>query len=269
MSDKDLFSFNEYKDFLRHYVKTHRAERGCIRRMAEAAGCQRSYMSQILGTHVHLTREQAWALCALFGLNDLEVQYFMALVEYARSGTKKYRESVEALLRSLRQKHDDLSERTTRARIESQDQAQEYYYCWNLSAIQILVSIPEYQTVSKIAVKLSLDKKTVESALLKLAAMGLVAQEKERWSFRRDSIHIPKNSPYVAFHHRNWRDRAVLSAQHLDNEAIHYTMIQSVSRDALPKIRQIFLDAIEQANAVASPSTPQELLAIDCDLFLL
>ncbi|MGK5082711.1 TIGR02147 family protein [Bdellovibrionota bacterium FG-1] len=267
MGEQSVFSFSDYKQFLCHYVDVHKKERGSIRRMAEAAGCQRSYMSQVLGTHVHLTREQAWGLCSLFGFKDLESQYFMVLIDLARAGSKKYRENLESQRKMLKQRSEDLSERTTRKRIESEDFAMEYYSAWYWSAIHILVSIPGFQTVKSIAAKLFLDEKTVENSLKRLAVMKLVTQEKDRWCFRQESIHVPKDSPYVVFHHRNWRDRSVLSSQASDHEGIHYTMVQSVSRDVLPRVRQLFLDAIEQANRIAGPSAPQELVAINCDIF--
>ncbi|MFX6794117.1 hypothetical protein ABTH15_20060, partial [Acinetobacter baumannii] len=76
----------DYKQFLLLQVAAHAGEYGYKSKLAVAAGCQKSFFSQVLNAHVHRTPEHALGLARFWKLNRLERDYFLELVNHARAG---------------------------------------------------------------------------------------------------------------------------------------------------------------------------------------
>ncbi|MGE0614108.1 MAG: TIGR02147 family protein [Bacteriovoracia bacterium] len=262
-----VFDFDDYKDFLKATF-SGKGTWGLISKLAEAAGCQRSYLSRVIHEEVHLTPDHGYGLGKGLRLNADEFEYFLALLEKARAASKSYREHLEAKIRRLKREHEDLSKRVQRpAQTVLSPQLQSYYSSWHWSAIHIAVSVPTLQTVPAISRRLSLPEAAVESALRQLHSMGLVKNDGGRWSYLPTELHTPKNSPYVNMHHANWRQRATLDAQDPTRDSLHYTVVQSMDRNAYEKIRREFLATIEQASNIARPAPEEKLVCITCDIF--
>lgn len=137
-----------------------------------------------------------------------------------------------------------------------------------MSAIHILVSIPDFQTPNAISKKLCLPADVVKAALESLQQMGLIKNMGDKWIFASQSIHLPSDSPFVSLHHNNWRQRAVLSSAHKHKESLHYTSIQSMTMKCFEQIREKILQTIDEANALAGPSREEELVCFNIDFFL-
>ena len=82
-----LFRETSYKKALARLIEESAPERGTISRIADAIGCQRSYLSQVLHAKAQLTKDQAWNLCTFFGLPEMEATYFECLVDFERAST--------------------------------------------------------------------------------------------------------------------------------------------------------------------------------------
>ena len=267
MNSPSLFSHDDYQTYLKERLQSSDEAWGNVTRAAKAANCQRSYLSRVMNGHIHLTPDHAFKLSRYWELSPLEENYFLGLVEKARAGSKEYREHIEAKLFSLKQENENLSKRLERSSIEPGEKELTYYSAWYWSALHILVSIPQFQTVSEISKKLNLSPETVQSSLSTLQKFGLVKFENQKWRFSSTDIHIGKNSLLVGLHHNNWRQRALLHAQEKANSGIHYTTVQTMSRSAVEKIKQMLLQFIDESSKVAGPSKEEELVCITCDFF--
>lgn len=241
--------------------------RGETRRMAEAAGCQRSYLSQVVHGNAQLTPDHAHKLSVYFRLSARERDYFFVLLEHARAASAEYRQHLEERLKALKDEHENLSSRIERPIIESAPEQVRYFSSWHWSAIHLLTSIPQFQNASSIARKLFLPESFVLEILESLAERGLVKHEGNLWKYFSGETHLSRNSPLVALHHSNWRQRALLEAQMHPDKGIHYTQVQSMSREVYEKIREKIFKFIEQSVAEAGPSKEEELIAITLDCF--
>ncbi|MFL5814719.1 MAG: DUF4423 domain-containing protein [Bdellovibrionia bacterium] len=259
-----VWSFKSYKDFLNTLI--HEGQRGLISRLAEAAGCQRSYLSNVLRTHIHLVPDQAFGICRYLGFDPSETSYFLLLLEKERAATPTYRQHLEEKITILQKEREDLAQRLERKPLQSDADQLIYYSAWHYAAIHILVSIPKFQSVPAICQALGIDSELVHKTLTELARMGLVQRLGSRWSFSSGDIHIPKNSPLVSLHHNNWRQKAVLRSQ-ARGDGIHFTMVQSVSTRVADEIKEKVLKLIDEANALAGPSEPEELIYFGIDQY--
>ncbi|MFL5814717.1 MAG: TIGR02147 family protein [Bdellovibrionia bacterium] len=267
MDAPSIFSYQDYRDFLQALISSQSESWGLITKMAKAAQCQRPYLSKVLKGEAQLTPSQAFGLAKFWKLNGSETEYFLGLLEAERAGSGDYREYIQRKNSALRKSQEDLSKRVNRKSAPIAQDEVTYYSAWHWSAIHILVSIPEFQTVDAIARKLSLSTSIVESTLKRLEEYGFVKKESSRWKYDASERHISKNSPLSALHHANWRNRAVLDAQDPAQDSVHFTVVQTLSRADYQHLKQMLLDFIERTSRVAGPSNPEEMMCLSCDLF--
>jgi plasmid maintenance system antidote protein VapI len=85
---------NEIK-YLNARLKSEENTWGLMGKWADLAGCYRPQFSNILAEKASLTIEQAYRLANSLGLNEMQKEYFLLLVELRRSGSSEYSEYLE------------------------------------------------------------------------------------------------------------------------------------------------------------------------------
>jgi uncharacterized protein (TIGR02147 family) len=262
-----VFAFDDYRAYLRKRIESEETSRGLITRMANAAQCQRSHLSRVISGTLHLTPDQALGLTRHWNFNDDETDYFLTLVDRDRAGSPALRARLGNRLQASRRKQEDLTKRLKRMEVIPTGIDSTYYSAWYWSAIHILVSIPEFQTIEAISRRLALPDLMVKNCLEALEQQGLVKNSGKNWKIGSASIHLPRNTPVIGVHHNNWRQRAVMDAVQPGSDGVHYTVVQSLSVRDFEKLKAMMLRWIDEYAAVASPSQEQELICFACDLF--
>lgn len=263
----ELYQAKDYKSYIRDRIQSDSGQWGMISKLAEAAGCQRSYLSRVLNSEVHLTADHIFGLSQFWGLSERESEFFLALHERDRAATLAYRKNIEKKLVSMRREVEDLKTISQRPHQLTGEKELMYYSSWHFAALHIIVSIPQYRTTAKIAARLQLDTALVEQALQFLETQNLVHKEKDGWHYQSGDLHVSKDSPLVSMHHGHWRQKAVMDAQKRTSDSIHYTVIQSLDAPAWQKIRQLLLKSIEEVGRLAGPAKEEKLIAFNLDLF--
>lgn len=261
-----VFSFKSYKSVMAEWL-TGKEQRGQLSRAAEFMNCQRSFLSRVITEEMHLTPDQAFKLVKFWKLGHDEAEYFQLLVSFERAGDPEYRESLKLKVADLKKKYESIQERTQRKNLTIESLHTHYFSNWVWTALHFLVAVPEYQTAEALADRLGLKKDIVLMYLKQLEAQGLVVQVKNKWNYRSGEFHVPKDSPLVVLHHQNWRGRAVLDSQEFNNSSVHFTGVLTMSRSDIEKVKSLLLDFISEANRIAAPSSPEDAVALTCDLF--
>lgn len=245
-----------------------RKERGYQRRLAEAAGCHTSFLSQILHSHVQLTLDQAACLAKFWDMSDDETEYLLALVSLERSGSDPLRSVLNRKLNALREHHQILANRLRAERTVSSEHRAKYYSAWYYAATHVLLTIPAYRTSEAVARRLGLAPVRAREILEELEEMKLAAREPlGTWSSIESDIHIPASSPLSIANHCNWRLLAAKSMQDDPKEGLHYTAVHSLSRRDLGILRELLLETIQRARDLVGPSPEEELVSLQIDLF--
>ncbi len=263
----ELFKVDDYREYLQYVVKTSEKGWGIVTKVAKAAGCQRSHLSRVINASSNLTADQAYGLCQFWSFDSLRTEYFLTLAEFGRSGSKEYRQKLKADLQSLRRKYEHLGQRLGIERASLGENEAIYYGAWHLSAIHIIVSIPEFRTSSAIARRLELPHELVEASLKQLSRMGLVKERSGKWEIVSWSIHLPAGSPYLNIHHNNWKQRALVASQLRQNDGVHYSVVQAISRKDFHNIKEHFLNAVDEYISLADPSEPEDIVGLNIDFF--
>ena len=261
----NIFSYLDYKSYITDLISVNAATRGYQSRLAKGAGCQRSYLSQVINGNLNLTLEQACGLTNFWELNEFESEYFLDLVSLGKAGTPSLKKRLTSRLEKTKIQAENLSNRIKSNQLEIAAR-QLYYSAWYWSAIHIALSIPEMNRSQKIADYLGLSGDLVNEVLAGLQDIGLAKNEMGTWQLILGSMHLPKDSPLITMHHNNWRQRAMLKMQPSDYQC-NFSSAFTMSTQDYELLKKMVLDFIERMSQLVRESPPVELYCMNLDLF--
>ncbi|MBS1963963.1 MAG: hypothetical protein JST04_17255 [Bdellovibrionales bacterium] len=266
---KTLYDFTSYKDYLRHEIARNREVYGYQTRLARAAGCQRSFFSQAMNSHVQLTPEHACGLAKFFGLNDEQRAYLIDLLLLDRAATPELREFQRKKIARAQTRSRNLAKRFRQEKIASDAESAAYYANWIPSAAHILLTIPGFRTPAKIARRLGIGSDQALAVLNTLRRLKLAEPVAGEWRPTRKSIHLPKDSPFTVANHRNWREVALQESSLPRAQSVHYTGVYSLSREDHAKLQSQILAFLDESRKRVIASPEEGLSVFLCDFFLL
>lgn len=264
-----VFSFNNYKEYITYQIDAHSSIRGYRSRLAEAAGIQRTYLSQALHGHVELTPEHAMALAEFWNMKKEETDYFLLLLHYSRAGTPKLREHILHQMKSLKAQHEDLEKQLNSPKISNLNHEVLYYSNWIWTALHAIVSLSEFPTPSKIAKATGLPVKLILTYLKELQRMGLVNQTRGQWQSTQKKLHLSKRSASVWNHHYNWRAQALENAKKNENaeSSLHYTSLHMLSLKDFQHLQKKIHNFLLEVQELVDPSPEEDVVCLNIDLF--
>lgn len=262
-----IFDYQSYKEFLIDWIKKV-GERGSLTRMAEAAGCHRSYLSQVLSTKVDLTMDHAVNLITFLGLNAIEGEYFLTCVMHDRSTSASAKKFFLGKLKKLAKDQETLSGRLTDAERPSleTEETGAYYADPKFAEVHLWTSVKGMQTPRGLAEKCGISLEKAKTILTYLVKTGLIEQQGENFSHTGKSIFLDRKSPFTRMNHLNWRLRAAEDSY--SEESVHFTNVFSVSKKDWPGLRSNLLSYIEEQRSKIHRSGAEEVGVFCCDLFL-
>ena len=248
-------------------ITANEFQTGYKSRLASAMGSPPSFLSQVLHRHVELSLDHGIRLARFWSLSNLEQAYFQDLISLSRAGSHELKDYLQGRLTQARTQAQDLSQRFERPKISSTDEQWTYYTTWYFGAIHLLLTIPGFRTIEKIAQKLHLPAEQVEEALRALEQMGLVKAHEKSWKVTQKSIHLPKTSAASPVNHWIWRQKGIESIHRAKPDDLHYTSLHTLSRRSVAILKGILLRAIDEIRKEVEPSPEEELVCINLDLF--
>jgi uncharacterized protein (TIGR02147 family) len=259
-----VFDFDDYKEFLRHAVEA--GPTGALSRLAEAAGCQRSYLSDVLRREVQLTPDHAYGIARHLRLEPAAADYFLDLVHLARAATPSYRAKLATSLEARRQDHRRLTQRLAPAKTQEADAR--YYASWHYGALHVATAVPGLDTVEALARRFRLPTAEVARLLAELVEAGYVRQAGARFSYdtERPLRHLSDGSPLSRLNHGNWRSLAQSRLARYEAD-VHYSVVFAVERKTYDELRAQLLTFIEEQRATISRSGSEDVVCFTCDLF--
>lgn len=265
---KTLFEFEDYKEYLKaKRSQMGQEQRGVQTRWAEAAGCQPSFLSEVINGSVHFTPDHAANLCRHWGFSEEETDYFLELVTLARSVSPALRSRCLRRIAELRRGREKVRPNTPSSGLVGEERIF-YYASWLPSAIHVALSIEGFQSVPALASRLEIAPERVEETLQLLKRLGVAKDEEHgRWSRTVTSLHLERGSPLSRVHHAAWRQRAAGRFLEGREENIHYTAVQGLSRADAETIKSLVLELATRSREIAAKSVDEDvyLLALDFD----
>lgn len=197
----------------------------------------------------------------------MEQEYFLLLVQFARSGTKQLREFFLQKLRKIKQEQFTIKNRVHSEELLSLEHRNIYYSSWLPMAIHIATSIPELTTKEKLSERLKIPLHKIAEVLEFLVKAGLVRQEQGHFHYHRGQLHLEDASPLIAKHHTNWRLEAVKRLEFGSREELHYSSVVSLAERDIQKLQELMISCVEKIRTVVRDSPEERLYSYSLDLF--
>ncbi len=270
----DLFLNLDYRAYLKEWIAAQpKGGHGLVSALAKAARCQPAYFSRVLQGKAQLSPEQAFAIRKVLGHSDDQTRYFMLLVEYDRAGDADLKAYYQSRIEAEREARTNLQNRFKEAKTLSREHQVTYYGSAHYAAIHACISVPELQTIPGLEKFLALPRERIVEVLKFLTDCGLAVEEQGRWRVGLNRLHLGRDSDLIRNHHSNWRIEAMKSLDRgkgaQGGEDLHYSAVVSLSREDAHRLKEHWIQALEQFNAVIAPSQEETVRAITLDFFSL
>ncbi len=252
-----------YKDWVR--TLTTSIGRGGVKFCAEIAGCQPSYLSQVLNGDVHLTSDHLLRLCRQKSLSDDKIDFLFLLYNRDRAGS-------EEAIRYFSTRIEDAknSARSISAIVKSEGdltdhQKYTYFSDWMISAVHLACSFTRPLAPEEISLKIGKTEEQVHHVLELLSDMGLVESQNGIWRHTGKSIHVPNDSLFFKLNHQNWRQYATdMVKQQIrpsESNSINYSSVFTLSKKNLELVRSQILELVKLQRETIFSSEVDEVLA--------
>ena len=244
-------------------------EKGYRSKLCDFVGCSSGFLSQVTNSHVHLTPDQALRMALFWECSEVEIDYFVTLVNYERASTKELRNYLKNRIEEIQKESLNLKKRQKRSSSEISEDDRNYYYgTWIPSAVHVALSIPGMERSINIADFLRISQQTVLETLRELEKIGLVKKDRV-WSVTAKRIHVGRENVYVRNHHQNWRLKMieVLNRREPYRDEFHYTGCFCLGSEAIHKINDILLQAVTDSEQCVVESEETEFSTLVIDFF--
>jgi uncharacterized protein (TIGR02147 family) len=258
-----LFKTADFRIYVQNWVSGR--PRGEYRRISEALTMHTTLVSQVFNGKKCLTEEQAANLCSHMGLNSLERDYFLKLVQIERAGSSHLKEIYVGHLKQLRKRAQEIKNIVPESKeLSEQDQAI-FYSSWQYSLIRLLTDLKDFRTAQEISNHLGLSLSRVQEILSFLVSRGLCTHRNGLYTRTNQNTHIEAQSPLSIRHHLNWRTKALAMLETSSGDDLSFTAPVTISKKDVVKVRQILLEAIAEISKVVEDSPSEETIYLGID----
>jgi uncharacterized protein (TIGR02147 family) len=271
MNRAQVFSYKSYKLWMANLF-ADRENRGLLSRLARQIGCQRSYLSRVVNSELHLTPDFAFKISEALKFSEDEQAYFLTLVDWERSSSPEYRQFLSQKLQKMKANSEDLGVKTQRPAPSLDLNSTAYFTAWYWSAIHLWCSTKGSHTIDSVAKRFSLDPALVKLSLNALTQLGFIEKTSKGYKYKTGAMHLGKHSPWATLNHSHWRTKAVqnsaLQDSHSDLNSIHFTNLQTMKLEDYHKILALMRTLIDRSQEIGRPSEPEELVSLCIDAFI-
>jgi uncharacterized protein (TIGR02147 family) len=263
-----IFNYKDYRHFIRQTVESFpKSGRGEWARLAEHLGVNATMISQVLSGSKDFSIEQAQKVGMFFGLQKMELDYFILFVQIERAGTHELKTYYKEKQNDLKKSALQVANRIVSERPLTDLERSVFYSSKFYSAIHLYCSINEGATVESLLQKFKIPRNRILEILQFLVSTGLCKHENGRYLMHNQSTHVEKGSPFLLKHHSNWRMEAVQKCEQLTDEELMFTANISLSKEDFPLIRESLVAMIQKLTVKIKDSPAEEIANLNIDFF--
>jgi len=259
MTDKTVFEFSNYKDYLNRRLNENGARSGRRAQFAKALQCQSSFVSQVLHADLHLSLEQACRANDFLEHDAPHAHFFILLLQKERAGTAELRRYFLSQIEEILNNRKKIKSRVVITDELSDEQRARYYSHWDYSALHMALAVPTLRTPQALSRAFQMPLSRVETVLQFLVQAGMAQVVRGEWRIGAVQLHLGADSSFVNQHHSNWRLEALKRMDSTHAQHLHYSVVYTLSRDDYQRLRENLLKVIQANLEVIKPS-PEEIV---------
>ncbi|WP_413582337.1 TIGR02147 family protein [Bdellovibrio sp. HCB288] len=266
----DIFTQNDTSKLLRSFIASQPQKgRGLVKQLAEHLGVASPQVSQFLSGVKTITMDQAYLIGRFFSWSEIEMEYWLTLVDFERASHHEVKKHFKKKLESLKQESLKVSKAVTATTELSDSDKGQFYSSWIYSGIRLFCSMGNGKRIEEIHQAFSefpvVDLNAVVEFLLQrqlLKKTGLLHEMGTQRTF------VPKGSPFLKQHQTNWRLRAVERANFISDEELMFTAPMSISEAGFKKVRRELQDWIKHiSDNLVSYGEAEQVACLNIDFF--
>ena len=261
----NVFASQDYKEFLK--MKAGEA-RGNLTNLAKMAKCQASYLLRVIREDAHLTPDQAYRLCRHWGFEAKERDYFLTLVNYARSADPEFRTFLKSEIERAVAENNKLDRVVERKEVSDVQALLEYHSDWRIALVHFLTACGEFKTLKPLSERAGVSAAELEEILRLLEERRLVQSQGKNYQFVSGSAHIPRGSPVLPVFLANWRQLAVQKSLKPKTQSVHFTNLQTIGRQDLQKLLETAKRFIADSKKICDLSASEDVVVVNLDVFV-
>lgn len=261
----NVFAFHSYKDFLKTKIQE---ARGRLTLLAKKAECQASYLLRVVNEEAHLTPDHAHRLCEYWMLDSEEREFFMTQVMFERAGDASYRESLQKRLDGMLKARNNLKTVVDRADVSDVQTLLEYHHDFRVSLAHFLTACESFQTKTNLAARLNMSVSELNEILTYLSQNEMVKVDGYHVTLQKGSGHISKQSPVLPIFLANWRQLAVQKSLKANDQAVHFTNVQTIAKKDIQKLHELSKEFIRNLKMICDESGSEDVVVVNLDLFV-
>lgn len=269
----NVFTETDYRKILKTAVSERKkiAPKCNFQHLADAMRVQKSYLSRVVNGSANLSPDQLFLVCEYFEFDEKQRDYVFLLLEYARCGSKKYREAVLGKIRRIQARYLETKEHLKAKSVTGNSSGSETYYLDPLHQIvHIALSIARYQSdLALLAHDLRIPVERLLSAVQKLEQLGIISREKNgAIKTLVKNVHLPRTSPVYT----SWRNQLkLISMQQLQNlgpsDSYSFAVVFSADIATRRLIQSRFLEFLKEVEEMVGKASNKNVFQLNFDLF--
>lgn len=262
----NIFEFENYKDYVNKWITSRpKKGRGELLRISKSLRIHSTLVSHIFRGDKHLSLEQASDLTLHLGLEELETQYFLILVQIAKAGSQSLLNILKLQKNEIQNKALKIVNRVKHQKVLSKEDKSTFYSNWYYSAIRLSTSLPHIKTKNDIYKSFDLPERVIDKVLDFLVTRNLCKLENGAYSLGPSITHLENDSQDINRHHTNWRLQAMKHyPQNQESDLVFSAPLTIAKKDAAD-FRERLLKIISDLGKKVEASDPDTMMAFNID----
>lgn len=267
-----VYKYLDYRLWAQHQAQLWKksAAHRTLQVLADRVGVQPPYLTNFLKQKVHLSADQLFRLCKVFGLEEDEQGYVFLLMERERSGLEDRRQALKAQIERIRKQKLQSEAHLKAKKVEVSVQTQAGLFLKpEVYVIYFFLGIEKYaKDLSRIASALNLSMAQIDSTVKELVEMGYLEVKRGRLIKTSQHFHLSKESPLCGPHQNLLRYQCLHHQQKLAaDDKYNFTVTFTADPQTRESIQQEFLKFLEGVEAQVKAAPSEEVYQMNFDLF--
>lgn len=263
------FDESDYRSVLRKWVAEQpNRGRGELKTMAEKLGVPSPVFSQILSGSRELSEDHAYLLSDHMGFNDLQREYFIGLVQFARASHAGYQNHLKSKLLQIRNKAFEITSRPKPESTLSDADLAEYYSTWIYSAIRTLAKLKSRGiNLEDICREFHLDRDRAIRTVQFLLRVRALEIKNSYYVVGPAVLNIKPESSFFHKNHVSWRLRAIEKAHSLRSQDLMNSTVLALSEKDFFELREKMQNLLQEVVNSKSSDDPEKMVCFNLDFF--
>ncbi len=270
MEKLSVFNYKGYKEFFLEYVdRLPGTGRGFFTKAAKAMRVHPTQLTHVFKGDKDLTVEQGQLLGIFLELNELELNYFVYLIMYARAGTQELKSLFKEKLQDFLRKQQSSGTGIVNNDFLTEEDKFEFYSNWYYPVVYHLCEVFQEKNLKLMAKLTMLSESDIENAFSFL-------EKKKMISVKKDGViqvhlldfYLNKDSKLIWNYHRTWRLKAFESHENKRESELFFTYSFAISEESIASIQRKIKDFIQEiCSDVENKKEAEAVMCLGLDWF--